>query len=165
MLDSAAEAAVPQMSYKCPRMAYPSATVLTPVRCSSYQTPRRRLARLILLLDVRGGLPRRWGWLTSAANSSQMTCSTAWHLPPGSSPPGNPGTDRPRLDDLRYVGGCGAGEARTHDRRIMRSTAPCTVCASCTDKTDHRAHGTRRAGIIWCAGPRTGPRVLAGNTA
>jgi hypothetical protein len=30
---------------------------------------------------------------------------------------------------------CGAGGARTHDRRIMRTTAPCTVCASCTDIT------------------------------
>ena len=29
----------------------------------------------------------------------------------------------------------GAGGARTHDRRIMRSTAPCAMCASCTDDT------------------------------
>ena len=31
---------------------------------------------------------------------------------------------------------CGAGGARTHDRRIMRSLASCTVRASCTDTTE-----------------------------
>ena len=30
----------------------------------------------------------------------------------------------------------GAGGARTHDRRIMRTTAPCTMRASCTDDTE-----------------------------
>ena len=30
----------------------------------------------------------------------------------------------------------GAGGARTHDRRIMRSPASCTVHASCTDTTE-----------------------------
>src|SRR5260370_14827605 len=52
----------------------------------------------------------------------------------------------------------GAGGARTHDRRIMRSTASCTTRASCTDDTDHRTGGSHHAGTIWRAGPRTGPR-------
>jgi len=42
----------------------------------------------------------------------------------------------------------GAGGARTHDRRIMRSMTPCTDRASCTDRTDHRTDGIRGAGII-----------------
>jgi hypothetical protein len=58
----------------------------------------------------------------------------------------------------RSEGGGGAGGARTHDRRIMRSTAPCTTHASCTDDADHCTDGTHHAGIIWRAGPRTGPR-------
>jgi hypothetical protein len=53
----------------------------------------------------------------------------------------------------------GAGGARTHDRRIMRSTATCTKRANCTDATDHRTDSTRRAGIIRRAGPRPGPRL------
>jgi hypothetical protein len=53
---------------------------------------------------------------------------------------------------------CGAGGARTHDRRIMRSTASCNTRASCIDNTDHCTDGSHRAGIIWRAGPRTGPR-------
>jgi len=55
----------------------------------------------------------------------------------------------------------GAGGARTHDRRIMRSTASCTIRASCTDGTGYRIDGSRCAGIIRRAGPRTGPRVAA----
>jgi hypothetical protein len=51
-----------------------------------------------------------------------------------------------------------AGGTRTHDRRIMRSTAPCATCASCADDTNHCTDGTHRAGIIWRAGPRTDPR-------
>src|ERR1035438_4187375 len=39
------------------------------------------------------------------------------------------------LITIRLFAG-GAGGARTHDRRIMRSTAPCTVRASCTDATE-----------------------------
>ena len=57
----------------------------------------------------------------------------------------------------------GAGGARTHDRRIMRTTAPRIGRASCTDDTDHRTDGTRCAGIIQRAGPRTGPRRVAGS--
>jgi predicted nucleic acid-binding protein len=41
----------------------------------------------------------------------------------------------------------GAGGARTHDRRIMRSMASCTMRPSCTDGTSYRTDGTRRAGI------------------
>jgi hypothetical protein len=41
----------------------------------------------------------------------------------------------------------GAGGARTHDRRIMRSTASCTMRPSCTDGTRYRTDSTRRAGI------------------
>ena len=52
----------------------------------------------------------------------------------------------------------GAGGARTHDRRIMRSMLPRSARASCADGTEHRTDGTRRAGIIWRPGPRTGPR-------
>ncbi len=55
-------------------------------------------------------------------------------------------------------GSGGAGGARTHDRRIMRSTAPCNTHASCTDDTDHCTGGSHHAGTIWRAGPRTGPR-------
>jgi hypothetical protein len=40
----------------------------------------------------------------------------------------------------------------------MRSTAQCTVRASCTDDTGHRTDDARCTGIIWRAGPRTGPR-------
>src|SRR6266567_2311230 len=57
----------------------------------------------------------------------------------------------------------GAGGARTHDRRIMRSAASCTEHASCTDGTDYRTDDTRRTGIIGRAGPRTGPRGATGN--
>jgi hypothetical protein len=53
----------------------------------------------------------------------------------------------------------GAGGARTHDRRIMRSTASCTMPASCTNDTGHRIDGTHCSGIIGRAGPRTGPRL------
>jgi hypothetical protein len=42
----------------------------------------------------------------------------------------------------------GAGGARTHDRRIMRSMASCTERASCNDGTDHRTDGSRCSGII-----------------
>jgi hypothetical protein len=52
----------------------------------------------------------------------------------------------------------GPGGARTHDRRIMRSTASCNTRASCTDDTGHRTDDARCTGIIWRAGPRTGPR-------
>ena len=48
--------------------------------------------------------------------------------------------------DIETAGG--AGGARTHDRRIMRSTACCTTHAGCTDDGDHCTDGTRRAGII-----------------
>ena len=61
-----------------------------------------------------------------------------------------------RRSDIEAAGG--AGGARTHDRRIMRSTAPRTERPTCTDDTDHGTDGTDHAGIIWRAGPRTGPR-------
>src|SRR2546430_14912890 len=54
----------------------------------------------------------------------------------------------------------GAGGARTHDRRVMRRTASCIRHASYVDDTDHFTDGTHHAGIIWRAGPRTGPRPL-----
>jgi hypothetical protein len=46
---------------------------------------------------------------------------------------------------FRQLKVCGAGGARTHDRRIMRTTVPCTVRASCTDGTglSHRRHSRR----------------------
>ena len=47
---------------------------------------------------------------------------------------------------------------RTTGLPLTRSTAPGTVRASCTDGTDHRADSSHHAGIIWRAGPRTGPR-------
>ena len=53
----------------------------------------------------------------------------------------------------------GAGERiRTADLPFTRSTASCTERSTCTDDTDHRTDGTHHAGIIWRAGPRTGPR-------
>jgi hypothetical protein len=53
----------------------------------------------------------------------------------------------------------GAGGTRTHGVLIMRSTAPCTIRASCTDGTDHRTDGTHHARIILRAIPRTIPRL------
>ena len=50
------------------------------------------------------------------------------------------------------------GWGSNHDRRIMRSTAPRSVRATCTDATDPGIDGTRCTGIIRRAGPRTGPR-------
>src|SRR5215469_12235166 len=47
---------------------------------------------------------------------------------------------------------------RTDDLRITRGLLPGRARASCTDGTDHRIHGTLRAGIIRRPGPRTGPR-------
>jgi hypothetical protein len=41
----------------------------------------------------------------------------------------------------------GAGGARTHDRRIMRSMASCIMRPSCIDGTNYRTDGTCRAGI------------------
>ena len=52
----------------------------------------------------------------------------------------------------------GAGGTRTHDRRIMSSTAPCTERASCTDDTGHLTRSTGYAGIIRRVVPRTVPR-------
>ena len=51
--------------------------------------------------------------------------------------------------------------SRTSDRLVTRSAALRTERASCTDGTGYRTDGARRAGIIWSAGPRTGPRVAA----
>jgi len=59
---------------------------------------------------------------------------------------------------FKQVTSSGAGGARTHDRRIMRTTAPCTSCASRTDDTGYRTDGTHGAGIVRRVGPRTGPR-------
>ena len=53
----------------------------------------------------------------------------------------------------------GAGERiRTTDVPFTRSTALRAVCASCTDDTDQRIDGSRCAGIISRAVPRTVPR-------
>jgi len=41
----------------------------------------------------------------------------------------------------------GAGGVRTRDRRIMRTTASCTVGTTCTDGTDYGTGGARRTGI------------------
>ena len=91
-------------------------------------------------------------------------------FPPGATSPNSRSATAapPWVPGYQIAGG--AGGARTHDRRIMRSTAPCGVRASCTDDTDHRTSGTRNAGI-WRAGPRAVPRsdcsapdnLLAGN--
>ena len=45
---------------------------------------------------------------------------------------------------------------RTDDLRITRGTIPSRTPASCTDSTDHRTDGTRRAGTI--QGPVSRPR-------
>jgi hypothetical protein len=52
----------------------------------------------------------------------------------------------------------GAGGARTHDRRIMRSTASCTVGASCTDTAEPCRWWPRLHWLHRWLGPRTGPR-------
>jgi hypothetical protein len=52
----------------------------------------------------------------------------------------------------------GSGEwVRTAGLPFTRSTAPCTVRASCTNGTRHRTNSTRCAGIIQSAVPRTVP--------
>ena len=38
--------------------------------------------------------------------------------------------------DFIHIALCGAGGARTHDRRIMRSTALCIVRTTCTNTTE-----------------------------
>jgi hypothetical protein len=63
-----------------------------------------------------------------------------------------PLTSRPVLETSGRAGG-----TRTHGVRIMRSTPPCTMPASCTDGTDHRTDGIHHAGIITRAIPRTIP--------
>jgi hypothetical protein len=58
-----------------------------------------------------------------------------------------------------------AGGARTHGRRIMRSTLTSHSVASCTVHTEHRSDGTHGAGIIEHPGPQAGPRPRPlGNT-
>ena len=42
--------------------------------------------------------------------------------------------------------------------RLQEARPPAPMCASCTDCTSHRTDGSRCPGIIWRAGPRTGPR-------
>ena len=42
--------------------------------------------------------------------------------------------------------------------RLQEARPPAPMRASCTDSTGHRTDGTRSPGIIWRAGPRTGPR-------
>jgi integrase len=42
-------------------------------------------------------------------------------------------------------------------RSLQEARPPAPMPASCTDDTDHRSDGTRSAGTIWHAGPRTGP--------
>jgi mRNA interferase RelE/StbE len=58
----------------------------------------------------------------------------AWMFP-GYAQNHTTGPRQPRLSNFYSVLLRGAGGARTHDRRIMRSTAPCTECATCTDGT------------------------------
>ena len=72
---------------------------------------------------------------------------------------------RQRIADLensdRKLEG-GAGGARTHDRRIMRSMLDNHRAASCIVRTGYRTDGTRRAGVFRRPGPRPGPRGAAG---
>ena len=58
----------------------------------------------------------------------------------------------------RHTNG-GAGGARTHDRRIMRTPAPCNMRSTSTNDTRNRTDGTRRTGITWRPIPRTIPRA------
>jgi hypothetical protein len=61
----------------------------------------------------------------------------------------------------RSEGGSELGAAlgnRTPDLRITRGPIPIRTHASCTDTTDHRTGGTRRAGTIQRPVPRTVPR-------
>ena len=53
---------------------------------------------------------------------------------------------KPRSKRVKYL--VGRVGLETHDRRIMRSTAPCAISASCADDTIHCTDGTHRAGII-----------------
>ena len=72
-------------------------------------------------------LSPRWRMRTSPSSASaRNACRTVPGFSPWSSC--SSGTDG------RASGG--AGGARTHDRRIMRSTAPCIVRTSCTDTTE-----------------------------
>jgi hypothetical protein len=56
---------------------------------------------------------------------------------------------------------CGAGGARTHDRRIMSSLAWRSGCAACTDTTDTCRHDAHSTHFRQWLGPRTGPRLTA----
>jgi hypothetical protein len=66
---------------------------------------------------------------------------------------------RSGADRVSTLPDLGAGERiRTAGLPFTRRTATCTERASCTDDTGNRTDGTHRAGIVRCAGPRTGPR-------
>jgi hypothetical protein len=62
-----------------------------------------------------------------------------------------------RFTERRFDVGA-AYRNRTDDLRITRGLLPGRAPASCTDSTDHRIDGTRRAGTIHGPVPRTVPR-------
>lgn len=103
----------------------------------------------------RHGAARRW---TDATAATVRNGSRSAGRQPG------PVTFVPRSETSngRLPPDLGAGERiRTADLPFTRSAAPSIEGASCTDDTDHHTDGTRCAGIIRRAGPRTGPRPRA----
>jgi hypothetical protein len=153
-----------------------SATRLTGTSGSS--RPGRATRSLLAGRSWRhpSGASRLWGGGNATPFGQIMPCAGAgaarlvvthrgrdWRLPGRCVRPcvphGGCSPDQPARPNQRFpqVKVCGAGGARTHDRRIMRSPASRTTRANCTDDAGYRTDGTRHAGITWRAGPRRGP--------
>ena len=135
------------------RRAWPGSGNTSPVsarpcplsRSAGYE-PLRPLRRSPTLLYVPDGRPLA---IWNPASVDRVTRSTAPEFAIIATRENTPSTRR---------SASGAGGARTHDRRIMRSTASCTERASCTDGTGHRTDDSHCAGIIRRVVPRTVPR-------
>ena len=99
---------------------------------------------------------RRSGKITSHEPSAGVICRVrgTGHSFHG---PGSRSTGRKKyVSDLQVYRA--AYRNRTDDLRITRGTIPSRAHASCTDSTDHRINGIRRAGTIQGPVPRTVPR-------
>jgi hypothetical protein len=111
----------------------------------------------------------------ATASIRWTSTATSW-MPTYGRPPGLSGTSRGHLSRLgrltrrtakrrwtKVPGESGflrgaAYRNRTDDLRITRGPRPGRTSASCTDTTDHRTDGTRRAGTIQGPVPRPVPR-------
>jgi len=125
--------------------------------CSGSASRSRRATYSALASRAAFSAVKRWAASVARASSSSALPGLVHTGPdaPQTVRRSTPGTSRSRVTRPRYGqitrgkrGPGGAGGARTHDRRIMRSTVPRTMRASCTDDTGYRTDGARRAGII-----------------